>query len=140
MPKKKKKSYIKADCISVPPGSELTINASGLSVEHKKKAVAELKWDDVQTIFGFTRIDDGNARLCLHFVLPNHEKGTEYGLFVADDVKGWEQLHKSLCKKFPNLNKEWAKSAFFEEASELADLAPTYVANPVKVWERQDQA
>jgi hypothetical protein len=136
MPKPRKKAAKNADSIVVPKGSMLVGNASGFPVKNQQTTIAEVSWDQVQAIFAYTRICDGLARLSLQFFLPDDNEGNEHSLMIDDSVEGWERLKASLSEAFPTLNKEWENMAAFEEASELADLAPKYVANVNEVWRR----
>jgi hypothetical protein len=126
-----------------PVGSTILVSASALSIIKGRETIAELRWDQVQSIYAYTRYIDGVGALCLDFVLPVDEQGNEQRVVVHERLDGWASLKSELELAFPGLDKEWGTKAASEDVvSELArgglgGIAPKFVANLVEVWRRR---
>jgi hypothetical protein len=131
-PKTKRKSRRNVDGIIILSGSRIGRNAAGFQFETEDKIIGELKWNQVSTIFGSTRICDQVAKLCLGFSVEDDEKWTVQMVFVEDGLLS----NDVLLEIFPGFDKDWAAKVAFDEAAELADLAPHYYANITEIWRR----
>jgi hypothetical protein len=119
-----------------PRGAQIVLTDNGFEVRLDDESIAVVLWDQVQSIFAYTRFIRGHSNLCLAFVLPPRSRGEEDQVVVNDGVAGWRELVSHLPAMFSPLDSEWPVKAASDTstATPVATIVPIYVANPVQVW------
>ena len=129
----------KPDPVLLSSGSKISRTEWGFRAEKAGKLMVELKWDLVGVIVGETRICAGQARLCINLYPQEAVEKIQVSVSVDEGFEDWKLFNETLAEVFPGFDKDWAVKCLFEEASELADLAPAYSANPTIIWERSGE-
>jgi hypothetical protein len=119
-----------------PEGALISLLADGFEILLSEESVAAVSWEQVRTIFAYTRFIGERSNLCLAFLVPDTAWGKEDQVVVHDAVPGWEEVASRLPAQFPSMDGAWREKASYDRTSHvsLGGIVPTYTMNIVQVW------
>jgi hypothetical protein len=119
-----------------PDGARIALFIDGFEVLLGEESIAVVSWQQVRTIFAYTRFIGERSNLCLAFVLPDTSRGEEDQVVIHDEVPGWEKVAARLTSEFSSVDVAWLHKASVDRENHvsLAGIVRAYTVNVTQVW------